>query len=274
MVVAMSAEKKELIKRIQEAVGRSSQRLRILKEINKKESANELIERLNIPQPTFSKAITRFHEVFGLIKPVGKKDNSQVFEKIASLKQINSLDRCVQIDTEESKEEISSKKIIVKPIIPSSIPFLDSKIEQDAKKMAEGPYVSLYLLENSIRKFIVALMLKEYGSGWWQVVAKDKDILSKVNNRKRLEGINKWHVPRGEHELFYTDLEDLTYFLNKEKNKFKNYLDVELWTTIIKKMVKLSRNIIDHHNPLPKREINRLNEILEDWRRQMTDIKI
>jgi hypothetical protein len=47
-----------------------------------------------------------------------------------------------------------------------------------------------------------------------------------------------------------------------------------LWTTTINKVVKLSRNIIDHHNPLPQREISRLNQILEDWKRQMKDVKI
>jgi hypothetical protein len=75
-------------------------------------------------------------------------------------------------------------------------------------------------------------------------------------------------VPRGAHELYYTDLEDLTYFLRKE-TEFAKYLDIDLWDTMIGKVLKLSRNIVDHHNPLPQREINRLRVILEDWKRQL-----
>jgi len=62
MSTLMSSEKRELVKRFQEAVGRSPTRLRILKEINKRESVNDLIERLGISQPTMSKTIIRFHE--------------------------------------------------------------------------------------------------------------------------------------------------------------------------------------------------------------------
>jgi DNA-binding transcriptional ArsR family regulator len=275
MTISMSAEKRELIKKLQEAVGRSPIRLKILKEINKKESVNDLIKRLQIPQPTVSQAVARFHQGYGLITPIKKKDNSQVFDKIPLLKQIGSLDKWVKTKIEETEEEIKIRKLKVRPPICSDIPFLDFKIEQDARKMAEGPYHLLYLLENSIRKFIDSVMTKKYGTSWWQQVVTNADIQRKVNGRKKLEEQNKWHVPRGEHELFYTDLEDLTYFLNREKSEFEKHLgDVDLWITKIKKETKLSRNIVDHHNPLPQREINRLAQILEDWKRQLKGVKI
>lgn len=275
MTMIMSVEKRELIKKLQEAIGRSQIRLKILKEINKRESVNDLIERLKIPQPTVSKAITRFHQGYGLIKPVKKKDNSQVFDKIPLLKQIGSLDQWVRIDIEETEEEIKSKKLKPNIKIHSDVPFLDFRIEQDAKKMAEGPYHLLYLLENSIRKFIGLVMTSKYGAGWWHQVVTNSDILRRVAGRIKLEGINKWHVPRGEHELFYTDLEDLVYFLNKEKSEFAKHLgDVDYWITKIRTEIKLSRNIVDHHNPLPQREINRLSQTLEDWKRQLKDAKI
>jgi hypothetical protein len=32
--------------------------------------------------------------------------------------------------------------------------------------------------------------------------------------------------------------------------------------------ISLSRNIVDHHNPLPKKEIDRLKILLDDWKKQ------
>lgn len=269
----MTREKKEIIIKLQEAVGRSQTRLKIINNITKKESVKELINRLKISQSTMSKSITRFL-TYKLIKLLNKKENSDVYDKVPILKQIGNLDRWIKVKIDEKEEEIKPRIFKLKPKTSQSIPFLDSKIEEDAIKMAEGPYITLYLLENSIRKFIDYLLTNKYKTKeWWKHAVKNVNLLNKVNDRKNLEGINKWHVPRGKSEIFYVDLEDLTYFFNKEKDVFKQYLDIELWTTIIKKMIKLSRNIISHHNPLPKKEITRLNQFLEDWKKQVKDVQ-
>lgn len=274
-MASMSSDKKELVKKLQEAVGRSPKRLKILQEINKKESVKELIKRLKIPQPTVSQAITRFSDGYELITLVKKKGNSEVYDKIPLLKQIGSLDKWVKAKLDDKDEDLKPRKVQVNTKHNSSLPFLDYSVEQDAKKMAETPYYILYLFENSIRKFIDTVLRKKHGNNWWSTVVTKSELIQKVGGRKRLEGINKWHVPRGQHEIFYTDLEDLTYFLNKEKAEFSKYLgDVDLWMTRINKETKLSRNIIDHHNPLPQREINRLVQIFEDWKRQLKGTKI
>jgi hypothetical protein len=158
------------------------------------------------------------------------------------------------------------KKFVIRTT--SRIPYLTLRIESDAYKMQE-PYVVLYLLENSMRNFILKILGDKHGENWWKTVVTKTELLSQVKFRMDADGINKWHVPRGAHEIFYTDLEDLPYFFNKEKSEFEKFIDVELWTTYIKKVVKLSRNIVDHHNPLPKREVDRLKQILEDWKRQV-----
>jgi len=269
----MTSDTREMVIKLQEAIGRSTVRLQILKEINKRESVKELIKRLGIPQPTVSVAITRFQS-YGLIKLIKQKDNSQVYDRVPLLKQIGSLDKWLNAKVGNSNEEIKPKEVKAKPILKSIIPFIDTKIEENAKKMAEGPYFVLYLLENSIRRFIESVLSNKYGKDWWDKVVTSNNICSKVENRKKPEGGHKWHVPRGAHEIFYTDLADLTYFLNKEKNIFEKYLNIELWTTRIKIEATLSRNIVDHHNPLPQREINRLSQILEDWKRQIEDVKI
>ena len=269
-MLSLTAEKKETVRKLQEAVGRSAARLRIIKNVNKKESIGELHSRLRIPQPTISKAIARF-EAYGLVKLIGKKGKSEVYDKTPMLKQIGSIDRWIDVDVVEDEvtDPTESKTIRSRKRVPSSTPCIDSKIESDAEKMSE-PFTILYLFENSLRNFIGVVLTQKYGPDWWKQVVTNTNLLKMVEGRKKLEGINKWHVPRGSHEIFYTDLEDLAYFLRKEGGLFGNHLDVDIWDTTIRKIVKLSRNVVDHHNPLPNREIKRLREILEDWKRQLS----
>jgi hypothetical protein len=183
------------------------------------------------------------------------------------LKTFSNLDSLVSIEIDEKEEDLKTTKIKSKKISESGIPFLSYTDKKNAEEMAE-PYTILYLFENSLRLYIDKKMRKKYGNGWWNKVVTNKKLRDKVDLRKKKEGINKWHVPRGASEIFYTDLLDLTYILNKERKTFEAEIEIDLWTTTINTAVSLSRNIIDHHNPLTKREIGRLKMILEDWIRQ------
>ncbi|QQG40133.1 MAG: hypothetical protein HYS81_01855 [Candidatus Aenigmatarchaeota archaeon] len=266
----LTREKRDLIKKFQEAVGNSPIRLRILKNISKKESVKELSTRLSIPQPTMSKAINRFNDHgYGLIRQIGTNDRSEIYEKVPQLKLLGVLDQWLHVDLREDDQDPRDIPRRIKPRfrMPSSIPFIDDAVEEDAQRMAE-PYVILYLLENSLRHFIHNTLSQKYGADWWHKAGIRSSLLNEVKSRKALEGINKWHAPRGSHELFYTDLEDLVYIMRKEHEVFKNLLDLELWPVTFEKAVKLSRNIVDHHNPLPEREVKRLKQILEDWKNQ------
>jgi hypothetical protein len=264
----ITPEKRSTILKLQEAIGRSDSRLRIIKSLNKRESTVALQDRLKIPQPTISKAIARF-ETYGLVQLVGRKGNSEVYDRTPMLKQIGDIDRWLRVELQQPNDPIKPTRLKLKLKLPSTIPYLDSKTEADALKMANS-YALLYLFENSLRGFINNVLSDKYTQTWWTKIGIKNEIIEKVTGRKRLEGLNKWHVPRGAHEIYYTDLEDLTYFLRKEKDTvFKDYVDVDLWDTTITKVVKLSRNIVDHHNPLPQREVNRLRQILEDWIRQL-----
>lgn len=262
----ITPEKREIILKLKEAVGGSAIRLQIIKNVTKKESIADLQERLKISQPTVSKAITRF-ETYGLIQLVKKKGKSEVYNKTPMLRQIGNIDKWIKVKLGETDDSLTPSKIKVKPRVPATIPYLEPKVEIESQKMARH-YVILYLFENSVRAFINKILTDKYDQDWWNKISVRREIADRVIGRKKLEGKNKWHVPRGAHEIYYTDLEDLTYFLRKE-NAFKDYLDIDLWDTTINKVVKLSRNIVDHHNPLPQREVNRLEQILEDWKRQL-----
>lgn len=266
MVRAYSKEKMDLIQSLQDAVDRSKQRLIIIKNINRRESVTELQSRLKIPQPTMSKSITRFKS-FNLITLVGKKGNSEVYEKNPLLKTFTNLDSLINVDSSEVIQ-VPKKKIKAPRTGKSTIPYLTYTEERAAEEMAI-PYTLLYKFENSLRNFIDNRLTTKYGVDWWNNIGIKTDLTNQVKSRKQNEGIHKWHVPRGAKEIFYTDLGDLIYLLNKEKVLFERDLDVEHWTAMIKSAISLSRNIIDHHNPLPAREIKRLKMLLEDWTKQL-----
>lgn len=273
MITTMSNDKRDLLRRLQEAVGRSPIRLRILKEINKKESMKELMQRLKIKQSTMSTTISRLL-AHGLIVFIENKAKSKVYDKVPLLKQIGSIDKWVTTEIDEDTEQMETHTVKVNQKHCVDVPFLDYQAENDAKKMAEGPYYIIYLFENSIRNFINKVLTKQYGADWWSRITKS-DLVNKVESRKEIEKQNKWHGVRGGHEIFYTDIDDLPYFLKKEEELFKKHLsDVDLWITRIKKETALSRNIVDHHNPLPKREIDRLSQTFEDWKKQLKGVMI
>lgn len=264
---AYSKEKKEIIQKFQDAVGNSKQKLIIIKNLNKKISISELSKKLQIPQSTMQKAIASFKS-YDLIVHVSKKGKSDIYDKAQLLKTFTNLDSLAKVENTK-QEDFTVKKIKRKKVSTSSIPFLDSKDVTNAEEMTE-PYVLLYVLENSIRKFINKRLTEEYGADWWDKIGVSARLKSNVSDRRANEGINKWHVPRNASEIFYTDLSDLPYFLNKEKDIFGKEINLEYWNPTIKFAVTLSRNIVDHHNYLPKKEIGRLKIILDDWKKEFS----
>lgn len=264
---SISEDTKQLILKLQEIVGSSNKKASVLELINGKRAISEIITASGVSQATVSRTIIAA-KAANLIKLKKKKGNSEVYERESKFKQIN-IKKWVkkELSSEKGTKKLEPNIQKVKRKIPTSIPFLDTSDVLDAEKMTE-PFIHLYLFENSVRSYILKKMEEAHGKNWWGKVVTNKAILDKVGSRKKLEGLNKWHTPRGGHEIFYTDLTDLSYILNKEKTAFETELNVEHWIVTINVAVKLSRNVIDHHNPLPKREIDRLKTTLEDWRRQ------
>lgn len=145
-------------------------------------------------------------------------------------------------------------------------PNLPKKLLAEAEEMAKV-YPIIYIFENSVRYFILKIMESKYGTDWWDNKVS-REIREKVGKRLREE--HRWHGRRGAHKIFYTDLGDLGNIIITNWQDFKGVLPTVAWITTRINEFELSRNIVEHNNPLPKREIDRLELYFGDWIRQIT----
>jgi len=152
-------------------------------------------------------------------------------------------------------------------------PNVPESVLNDARKMS-AVYPYFYVFENSIRYFIRDTLESRYGRDWWFLKVNPK-IREKAENRQIKEGRNRWHGKRGEHPIFYVDIDDLNKIITSNFDDFKAKLpDVDRpieWLANRIEEIELSRNIIAHHNPLSDDDINRVKMYFKDWTKQITN---
>jgi len=150
-------------------------------------------------------------------------------------------------------------------------PFLPTKIQSEARRMSEI-YGVVYVFENSVRNIIKIVLEDKYGANWWELQVSTP-VQSSVKDKIAKEDIKPWHGRRGQHEIFYTVIGDLTKIINKNWEDFKPILhNLENIRSLIDK-IETSRNIIAHNNPLDRHDIDRLRINFKDWMRIITDSK-
>lgn len=160
-----------------------------------------------------------------------------------------------------------SKKKSSKPLIKSVDPFVDNQSFNAANSNAEV-YPVVYLFENSVRNFVVAVMKKKYGEGWWaeRVEKINTKIHDNVKIRKLAEKAAPWHSSRGVDPIFFTDIDDLKKIINTNSAEFRKVLGdkfdhLTVWIEEIEK----TRNILAHNNPVTKKDQDRLKLYAHDW---------
>ena len=169
--------------------------------------------------------------------------------------------------------KVSTKSVMVSTgkKITSKYGFLTERTFNEAKEMAEKVYPAVYLFENSARELILNLMEKGYGPDWWETKVSST-IKNEVQSRIGKEKRERWHSKRGAHQIFYTDMGDLSLIITNNWDIFKQVFPGQSWVTQRFNEIELSRNIIAHNNALEKREINRINLYVEDWNKQISKI--
>lgn len=147
---------------------------------------------------------------------------------------------------------------------------LPKSVLEDARKMS-SVYKLLYVFENSIRFFIKDIMESKYGKNWWDEKIGVR-IRRKAADRQAKEGRNRWHGKRGNHPIFYVDINNLRAIIASFPGDFKDRLpDVDQpieWLANRINEIELSRNIIAHNNPLDDDDIARIKVYFKDWVKQ------
>lgn len=143
---------------------------------------------------------------------------------------------------------------------------LDNEIVIQAKRMAVV-YTAICAFENSVRQFISKKLLETKGEDWWNTVS-DK-IKSKAESRRNEESKIRWHTPRGDTIINYTEFGDLISIIRQNWELFEPHIISIEWAEQIIKTLERSRNVIMHSGELVNQDIERIGMYIRDWVHQV-----
>lgn len=144
-----------------------------------------------------------------------------------------------------------------------SLDLLDDEFVSAAKLMATV-YTAIAAFENTVRDFVVKILMENKGDNWWEESVSEK-IRNKAESRKREEDKIKWHTQRGDSLINYTEFGDLASIMNNNIDYFADHIVSIEWARNIITTIERSRNVIMHSGELSARDIERIGINIRDW---------
>jgi len=158
----------------------------------------------------------------------------------------------------------SSSDVLAQEYVESlSLDLLDNEQVNSAKLMATV-YTAISAFENTVRQFIVKVLLEHKGENWWEDCVSVK-IRKTAETRKKEEEKIRWHTPRGDSMINYTDFGDLSSILGQNYELFEMHIISLEWARQIFQTLERSRNVIMHSGELSNRDIERIGTNIRDW---------
>lgn len=148
-----------------------------------------------------------------------------------------------------------------------SLSLIDEKYLLSARKMSIV-YTAIAAFENSIREFITKILIEEKGDNWWGESVSEK-IRKRAESRMEEENKIRWHTPRGDSFINYTEFGDLVSIITINWSLFEPHLQSLEWVKQIITTVERSRNVIMHSGELVNEDIERIGTSIRDWIRQV-----
>jgi len=148
-----------------------------------------------------------------------------------------------------------------------SIDLLDQEIVKDVSNMAIV-YIAIAGFEKSVRKLITTILLEQVGENWW-ILSVPQKVREKAESRRVEEAKIRWHTPRGDDPINYTELGDLVTIINQSWDKFEPFIRSFEWAKQLITTVERSRNVIMHSGTLENGDIERLGMQIRDWIKQV-----
>jgi len=147
------------------------------------------------------------------------------------------------------------------------IEALDEAFVAAARPMAVV-YMAVCAFENSVRKFISAVLQDKVGDDWWEK-AVSSGIKRKVESRQKEEERIRWHSQRGTAPITYTDMGDLSNIIRNNWQHFDPPVPSIEWASSILDIIERSRNVIMHGGLLDREDIERLGVNIRAWVKQV-----
>ncbi|MGP0072512.1 MAG: Swt1 family HEPN domain-containing protein [Bryobacteraceae bacterium] len=162
--------------------------------------------------------------------------------------------------TRSSTVEASNAKSV-------GLDLLDDAYVTRAVKMAPA-YTAIAAFENSVREFVSKRLLEHAGETWWSECVSEK-IRSKAESRRDEETKIRWHTPRGDDPINYTEFGDLTSIISQNWDQFEAHLRNQDWVRQIISTLERSRNVIMHSGDLASSDLERIGTVIRDWVKQV-----
>jgi hypothetical protein len=145
--------------------------------------------------------------------------------------------------------------------------LLDQQLLARARRMA-AVYVAIAAFENTVREFVARRLLELVGPDWWTSAVSEK-IRTRAETRRQEELKVRWHTPRGDAPINYTEFGDLASILNQNWQHFQDVLESQDWARHIIGTLERSRNVIMHSADLGQEDVERIGSAIRDWIRQV-----
>lgn len=169
--------------------------------------------------------------------------------------------------TERIKKSKASHQEFVQIHNSLGIDDLDDELVLNAQKMAIV-YTAICAFENTVRIFISKKLLETKGDNWWFTSVSEK-IRQKAESRRLEESKIRWHTPRGDTIINYTEFGDLISIIRNNFPDFEPHIGNVEWAEQIIKTLERSRNVIMHSGELVNHDIERIGMYIRDWINQV-----
>lgn len=148
-----------------------------------------------------------------------------------------------------------------------ALDILDEDFVIRARRMATV-YTAIAAFENSVRDFVSRKLLEHAGADWWAHCVSES-IRKKAQSRQEEEAKIRWHTPRGDQLLNYTEFGDLTSIMLQNWIQFEPHLRSLDWAKQIISTLERSRNVIMHSGDLANSDLERIGTAIRDWVKQV-----
>lgn len=168
------------------------------------------------------------------------------------------------LEKTETVSKYSMSEVLAHEYIDSlSLDLLDEELVNSARAMATV-YTAIAAFENSVRRFVVKILIETKGENWWADCVPGK-IRRNAESRKREEEKIRWHTPRGDSMINYTEFGDLVSIMSQNLDLFEAYIVSIDWARQIIQTIERSRNVIMHSGELGRKDIERIGTNIRDW---------